>query len=485
MKKQIKHVKQLLGIGLFSVLLAATFSCKKSSDTTTISAPAYSVGKPITGDTLYTGSYKGYLQQGKTYYLDGNVTINATDTLVVQPGVKVYVLGNYGFIIKGALLSLGTSASPVWFTLPDVNKTDNESQSPLTDYAYKGNWLGFQCDTSCTHLIFKWTHIEYAGGLLGTAPVTGLKNGAQSWVVYTNNPRQIFVMEDSWLYGSNDDAMRISGARVHIFRNTFEKCGSDGGECMNIKSGTTGNIAYNLIIGAATEGIKPSQSGSNNPETFIVAYNNTILNGGYRQIELGRGGSIDYEDQARGQCYNNMIVDCKFGLRIVGVTTSYEGNSLIGADTANITYGYTLTYCDSADQAQQIYPIGLYTKPQSTDIPSPSLFIPAGYIPGDTLTPAQVKAVVGIDNPKFVNYPLPQPMFQSIAYATGWDFHLQSGSPAIGAGTTAFSLYSPVNGATTGAGAKVPQDDNYGYTTLTPPSFDLGAYPSNGNGNQH
>ncbi len=484
MKKQIKHVKQVLGIGLFSVLLAATSSCKKSDNGTTIAAPAYSVGKPVTGDTIQ-GSIKGYLQQGKTYYMAGNVTIDATDTLVVQPGVKVEVLGNYYFKVSGAFLSLGTESEQIYFTYQGLTKEDNMNTDPLSDPAYQGHWLGFQCDTSFTHLIFKWSHIEYAGGLLGTAPVAGLTANAQSWVVFTNNPAGIFVMEDSWLYGSNDDAMRISGARVHIMRNTFEKCGLDGGECMNIKSGTTGNIAYNLIIGAATEGIKPSQSGSHNPETFIVAYNNTILNGGYRQNELGRGGSIDYEDQARGQAYNNLIVDCKFGLRIVGATTSYEGNALIAADLANITYGNTLTYCDSVNQAQQIYPEGLATVPQSTDIPAYTSFLPTGYKPGDTVSVANAMKAVGVDNPKFVGYTLPQPDFQSIAYATGWNFNLSTGSPAIGAGTTNFTLYSPVNGATTGAGAKVPQDPNYGYTTLNLPSVDLGAYPTNGNGNQH
>jgi len=440
----------------------------------TVQAQAYTIGNPIIGDTLYEEAYEGYLTAGKTYYVAGNVTINASDTLIVEQGVKLYLLGNYGFIVKGSLISLGTQANPVWFTVQDITKEDNISTDPLTDPAYQGHWLGFQCDTSFTHLIFKWTHIEYAGGLLGTAPVTGLRNGSQSWPIFTNNPNGIFVMEDSWLYGSNDDAMRISGGKIHIMRNTFEKLGLDGADCINMKSGTVGNVAYNLVIGSATNGIKASQSGSNNPQTDVVIYNNTILNSGYRQEELGRGGSIDYEDQAEGLAYNNMIVDCKYGLRIVGVTTSYEGNSLIAADTANIHYGNTLTYCDSADQAQQIYPIGLYTKPQPTDIPNPSLFIPIGYQPGDSLTGAQVTPVVHVDNPKFVNYPLPQPNFQSIAYATGWDFRLQTGSPAIGAGYTGFSPLSVV-----------PLDAVYGACEVTPPGVDIGAFQSNGTGNQH
>ena len=61
----------------------------------------------------------------------------------------------------------------------------------------------------------------------------------------------------------------------------------------------------------------------------------------------------------------------------------------------------------------------------------------------------------------------------SIAYATGFDFHLQSGSPAIGKGFTGFTAI-----------ASVPQGGNFG-ANITQPGIDIGAYQINGSGNQH
>ena len=68
-------------------------------------------------------------------------------------------------------------------------------------------------------------------------------------------------MEDSWVYGGTDDCMRISCGKVHVFRNTFEKPGGSGGDCVNMKGGTVGTVAYNFFIGTAYNGQKASNKG--------------------------------------------------------------------------------------------------------------------------------------------------------------------------------------------------------------------------------
>ncbi|MFX5760806.1 hypothetical protein ABTE44_18935, partial [Acinetobacter baumannii] len=65
------------------------------------------------------------------------------------------------------------------------------------------------------------------------------------------------------------------------------------------------------------------------PATNVNSYNNTIVNCGYRRAAAGRGGSINFEQGAGGLAYNNLIVNCKFGLRVVQ-------NPI--ADTANLRY---------------------------------------------------------------------------------------------------------------------------------------------------
>src|SRR5258708_9588802 len=114
--------------------------------------------------------------------------------------------------------------------------------------------------------------------------------------------------------------------------------------------------------------------------------------------------------------------------------------------------------------------------------------ISATYPPSGT---AQVVAYDGTKsmqasgtNRMFVNFTLPiaagaKP--QDISYATGFDFRLQSSSPAIGKGYTGFSpLILDDNNQII-----VPINPNFGATEITPPSKDLGAYPMDGSGNKH
>ena len=53
------------------------------------------------------------------------------------------------------------------------------------------------------------------------------------------------------------------------------------------------------------------------PASNVRMYNNTIVNSGYRRSAAVRGGSINFEEGAGGMAYNNLIVNCKFGLRVV------------------------------------------------------------------------------------------------------------------------------------------------------------------------
>lgn len=257
-------------------------------------------------------------------------------------------------------------------------------------------------------------------------------------------------------------------------RNTFEKGGLTGGESCNIKSGTVGNYAYNLTVGSATNGPKPSSNGTKNPVTNIYIYNNTIVNSGYRRSASGRGGSINFEEQSQGVAYNNIIANCRYGLRIVASSGNYNGNALVGADTAHIRYGYNLNYNDSLTYANQIYPVLFGTQPKATDIPAPSSFLLANYTLGAVYDGAKAVRAAG-SNPMFVNFALPASgKFSDISFATGYNFRLMSGSPAIGKGFTGFAPLSVV-----------PVDANFGATEITPPSADLGAFSSNGSGNQH
>lgn len=458
---------------LFVVLLLA--ACSKSSDQdVTVSNQQFSAGSFIqSGDTLNSKngsngrSVKGTLKSGETYYLCSlyaDATINSGDTLVVQNDVKVLVVGPKtgagaigtqdhapALIINGTFLCLGTKDKPNYFTVGDATlKSDasKDPQNPASDPAFKGYWGGFQGGTGSGDIIIKWTHIEYTGGLV---PLSRPKPGTFSYGIITQNRDANFVLEDSWLYGCANDVVRPAGSKYEIFRNTFEKIGLTAGECVNVKSGSVGDIGYNLVVGGTGNAFKAANNGGLTPQASMICYNNTVITTGYRQAKAGEGGSIDFESFGKGLSYNNILINCAYGLGIRGGSTI--------ADTANTRYGYTYNYGDLTDFTTQFLPAGFITVQQSSDING-----------GNATTP-------GANNPKFVNYPLPAAAgtnFSAANYVGSFNFHLASGSPAIGKAYTGFA-----------AAAVVKKDAVFGVTEITPPGKDMGAFQTDGTGNQH
>jgi hypothetical protein len=454
--------------------ITATFSgCKKwdgeHHDISTYTSPP---AHPISDAAPLCGSIKGTLIAGKTYTLGCDVTINAGDTLIVQPGVTVYAdaKAQAGIIVQGTFLSLGTRTNPVTFTVQGVKKTDAPGVDPVTDPAYHGYWKGIIGGHSCALMVMKWTHIDFAGAAYNDAgPAVGQKAGT-SFSVLFQNYNGVFVFEDSWIYGATDDAMRISNGKIAVFRNTFEKCGPTGGDCVNVKGGTVGTMAYNFFIGTATNAQKASNKGApvGAPETKVVMYNGTFVNCGWRSSADLKGSNINYEEGASGMFYNNVNINCRVGFRVVGNPP---------ADFANLKYGYNFNYGDNLHSLQNIYPLGQNTQPQTTDLPNPNTFLPSGYTLGGVIPAANVTPLIGANNPLFINFPLPKAANSSpLDYSAvgNFNFHLQIGSPLLGRGYTSFQ---PL--------IVVPIDLKYGLTEATPPGIDLGCYQSNGTGNQH
>jgi len=466
--------------------LALFTSCKKSSNSSSVSGIQKTIGNVITGDTL-CGGIKGTLQSNKTYILSCPVSINFGDTVLMQSGVTINVVNpNAYFLVQGVFISLGTQAAPNWVTVSSITKQDNATtaNTPSSDPAFTSpnRWCGFACDSSCPLFILKWTHVEFAGqNYASTPPISSLTGGNPSWPIYFKNANGYCIVEDSWFYGTTDDAVRFAGGRIYFVRNTFEKQGYIGGDCLNAKHGTVGTMAYNLFVGTATNGTKASDKGTGStPTCEIDMFNNTYVDGGYRQVQTGRSGDIDYEQGAYGQSYNNLIVNCKFGFRIVG-------NPI--ADTALCLYGYNYSYGDADSLVDQFYPVGYISEPKSTNIPNPSSFLPANYASnlGETY---DAPTLVGANNPMFVTYTnIGSSANININYASGSNFHLQSGSPAIGKGFTGFTPVTSPGGPAISLGGSltIPVDPTFGATSpLVTPGVDIGCYQSNGTtGNQH
>ena len=455
---------------LIGVLLSF-ISCSRFEETRTdlyihTDAPS----NPVSDASPLHGSIKGTMLKGKTYTIDADVYINKSDTLVIQEGVHVNVINSAGIVVKGVFISLGTKENPNWITVPNVVKTDTPGADVNSDPAYKGLWKGILASTDCPLMVIKWTHVEFGGAaVLGLFSDIGFSSGNKgAYDIYFQNPNGLFILEDSWIYGSVDDPVRVLGGRVEMFRNTFEKCGYTGGEAVNLKAGAVGDFAYNLCIGIATNGAKASNKSATTAQTNMRFYNNTFVNCGFRRADPGRGGSINYEEGAAGMYYNNLVVNCRYGPRVVP-------NPI--ADIAHLFYGSTFQYADNAAVASEFYPHGYIQVPQTTDFPKATTFLPANYQPGDVYNGT---ALVGLNNPLFVNAPIPTPQgHQPMDYSAvqNFNFSLKLNSPCIGVGFTAFKAL--------GSEQNFPINLKYGASEITPPGKDIGAYQINGMGNQH
>jgi hypothetical protein len=402
-----------------------------------------------------TGTVKGTLQSGKTYYFRTDITVNAGDTLLMLEGSRLIALGDGKstttspqITCNGTFISLGTPNNHNFITVPG----DLRNSSSIG----KGLWGGIQCGANSGDLIIKWTHIEFAGGPAGPAadPAVYAAGDPRYSVVFTNiNANCIF--EDNWIYGSTDDGMRVLHGHVSIMRNTYEANGKAGGEAVNIKNGSIGDIAYNLAIGAATNGFKISNSGDGPVQTNINLYNNTMINCGFRQVKSGRGGSIDYEKGAQGKIYNNMIVNCRFGMRI---TTD--------ADVAHVTYNNQFYYANDQRVIDQFNASDGVAKTMNADI---------------------VSTTPGTNNPQFAQFDVNQFDFTKSAFpmdisamplaiisAAAYNFSLLPGSPALKKANA--DVLQPMK--------TVPQGGSYG-AAIQAPGVDLGAYQSDGSGNVH
>jgi hypothetical protein len=324
--------------------------------------------------------------------------------------VTVIVNNNAQINIQGVLLLVGTSAQPISF-----NSSSNQP----------GSWGGFQCD-SAQAVTIKWAHIDNTGG---PDP-----SGSPRKSVFVSAPINVDI-EDSWFTNGQDDLIRLGkGAKITILRNTILCSGSTDGEAINLKTGVTGVVAYNVIYSQAGTGVKLETNDLVPiPQTNVDVHNNDMISNGWRrgQAEPGRGVSVGLN--AKANIYNNIIVDDYQGLEI-----------FVDADTLNTKYGNNLfyasqdTYADTTGGGNlqisiraNFYPSDGAGKPQSTDLIS--------------------NAVGNLD-----------PMFKSFdgkvatpnGASTSNDYHLLAGSPAIGKGNATYNA-------------------------------DIGAYTSDGKGNQH
>ena len=109
----------------------------------------------------------------------------------------------------------------------------------------------------------------------------------------------------------------MMGGRAIIANNIFAGNGYDGEEAVNVKSGCIVDVARNIMYSPNTNGLKLSSGGQSETryQAEVTAYNNTILNAGWRR-DGEKGGCIYVEENVLANVFNNMMVNCKYRAQV-------------------------------------------------------------------------------------------------------------------------------------------------------------------------
>jgi hypothetical protein len=402
---------------LASVLLLASLctSCTKDNS------------DPKPEEQTVAGEVSGTWKKGSIIQVTGDIIVPAGKTLSIEEGVTVVMdtTAKPEIIVNGNLYATGNASNPVKFTVPETART--------TKYKFGKLWGGILASKTCAELVLDNVILEY-GGATTTEASTSVKlglykaaSGENVPALWYSNVSGKLVVVNSIFRNFNEDCTYLEGGNIIFSNNKFYTTGVTGGEAINIKSGCIADVAYNLVYSTNTNALKLSNSGDRTPQAYVVAYNNTLINTGWRRPTI-KGGSIWIEASVRADLYNNLLANCRFGIKR-DVKKPEDSRSVI---QNNLYYGYNQTTVDQ--------------------------FQPTAEIASGTNEIRGTKA--GDNDPKFANYPLSTDVMNA-DYNSSWDFSLLSGSAALNKGITTFTRNFKTGITANGKTYTSPEPANY------------------------
>ncbi len=395
-----------------------------------------------TKDTTLSESVE--IPVGTSLYIEQGVTVTCKSEVKVP--IEIVVLGN--------LYCMGTEDKPVTIT--------SDTKKPA-------DWGGIICGYNSEEVVLNHVDIAYAGATPTESSAsfqnklfkTTIDGGVPAFHFCNVNGK--FVMANSFFHDNYNDQTYFTGGNGIIVNNIFADSGNaaDGGEAINVKSGCKLDIANNIIYNACTNAFKLSNAGNSEtvPLTEMTVYNNTIVDCGWRRSKNKKGGSIWVEKAARPVLVNNLVYDCRFGLK-----QPKED----GVDMTNSRLTPNYYYASSATGVKQMAKdasLGIWL---DTDIHSSSAGENDPLLKNFIQNPKMNVNCEVDDTEK--GAPLP--------FDKAWDFSLSSNSKALTGGATDFQRIFP-NGLAFFGIKKVAfldalLDQNY-YFTAPLPSVRFGA----------
>lgn len=382
--------------------------------------------KTETTDTEMTVS--GVWKSGTEITLDRHLVIPEGESLTIEPGVRVTVsTAGVGVnhvpvevIVKGNLYCLGTREAPVLFTVDESKRTEANT--------FAGLWGGIVATATCGEMVIDHTVIEYTGGQVtegspsAEAGIYTAGDDAYPQITTTNiNGR--YVITNSTIRNGWSDGIYLMGGDAIIAGNTFAANGYSGAEAVNIKAGVRVDIARNVMFSPNTNGLKLSSSGQSETRGQAVAnaYNNTIINAGWRR-DGEKGGCVYVEKNCLATVVNNLMVNCKFRAMTPNYKTPDTPDG--GLDSKSVI-DYNM-YASGPQKCSIVYP-------EESNV----AYAYEGYnyshksYWGAVDVHSPVSTADSMIDPCFVNFDVQGTPLTAFSYDERWDFHLTAGSPAL------------------------------------------------------
>lgn len=378
--------------------------------------------------------------------LTNHFIVPVNTSLFVEEGAQI-IMDNIDvrpeIVVLGNIYCYGTQAKPIRFTVPTSRRTEVNK--------FDRTWGGIICGYDSKEALLVNTIIEY-GGAQTTEQSASFQNQLFKTVTgegvpafHFCNTAGSFVIKNCTFRNNAEDQVYITGGKSIVENNKFICSGFDGGEAINYKSGCVADVAYNLIYDANSNALKLSNNGALDPQTHLYAYNNSLINCGWRRPKV-KGGSIWLEIGIYAELYNNLIADCRWACK-QDVANPQDARSVI---TPNYYFASTATgvtqYGANSTKGQLV---------GASDI---------------------VSASAGDKNPLFKNFTIQSNVDINAgttlsgnvpqSYNDSWDFHLTTGSPALTGGNITFARHFG------SAGIRI---DGIVYTSAAPSAF-FGAY---------
>jgi hypothetical protein len=455
----------LAGSVMLLVLAAGVASCENENinpydyaaktDTITINTgdentvktavASYPTGSIVwTRDTTLTSSFK--VPEGSSLYIEPGVTVTVASKPTEDHPVEIVALGN--------LYAMGTAGKPV------VIKSDNGKPN---------DWGGIICGYNCSEVVLSHTELADAGATPTESSLsfqnklfkTTIDGGVPAFHFCNTSGR--FAIVDCFFHDNYNDQTYFTGGSGVIYGSTFADSGneSDGGEAINVKSGCTLDIAYNVIYNACTNAFKLSDAGvEKNFASKLIIYNNTAVDCGWRRTKNKKGGNVWLEKAIAPTLVNNLFVDNRYGIRQPTKDGGDIENSVLAPN-----YLFASTATGVKQQAKDYSMIVWDDKNITSSAPEDLSKLFVNFAQSDKMN-------INCESDDVANG-------APLAWNTAWDFHLQSGAVALSGATTSVTRNFPTGLAFFGM-KKVKwvnssDDQNYYFTAPALSAF-FGAY---------